>query len=177
MDCFTLEIFKMVITDFQLKDQSGKPKFFQKTFLMANTIFEMVLGMLFLNISNADISFNKGTFMWKFYIINKVLPITKHVQLIDPKDSVIAALDINSETFVIHVAIKELEEMPVYSEKQGQIEAQSKAQVGIPSFNQVLTKVLAEYFNYSNIFSAKNATELSENTRINEHAIKLEKEK
>ena len=31
-----------------------------------------------------------------------------------------------------------------------------------------------KYFDYSNVFSAKNAAELLENTEINEHAIELE---
>ena len=34
-----------------------------------------------------------------------------------------------------------------------------------------------KYSNYSNIFSAKNTAELLEYTRINDHAIKLEKDK
>ena len=33
------------------------------------------------------------------------------------------ALDVNSETFVVHVAIWEQEKMPVHSKKQAQIEA------------------------------------------------------
>ena len=36
---------------------------------------------------------------------------------------------------------------------------------------------MAEYSNYSNVFSAENATELPENTRINEYAIELEENK
>ena len=36
---------------------------------------------------------------------------------------------------------------------------------------------MAEYSNYSNVFSAKNAVELPENTKINERAIKLEEGK
>ena len=34
-----------------------------------------------------------------------------------------------------------------------------------------------EYSNYSNVFLAENATELPKNTGMNEHAIKLEKDK
>ena len=34
-----------------------------------------------------------------------------------------------------------------------------------------------EYSDYSNVFSAENTAELPENTRINEHAIKLEESK
>ena len=34
-----------------------------------------------------------------------------------------------------------------------------------------------EYFDYSNVFSVENVAELLENTRINKHAIELEKGK
>ena len=44
-------------------------------------------------------------------------------------------------------------------------------------FNKIFIKVLAEYFNYSNIFLAKNTVEFLENTKIDKHAIKLEKDK
>ena len=37
--------------------------------------------------------------------------------------------------------------------------------------------VLAKYFSYSNVFLTKYAIEFLENTRINEHIIKLEKSK
>ena len=97
----------MVIADFQIKDKGGRPKFFQKTFLVANTKFEVILGISFLKLSNADVSFGEGTLTWKSYTTNKVLPTTKQVQLVDPKEFVIAVLDANSETFVVHVAIQE----------------------------------------------------------------------
>ena len=63
--------------------------------------------------------------------------------------------------------------MPMYSKKQAQIEAQVKALL----FNKALTEVSTEYFDYSNVFSAKYIVEITENTGINEHAIKLEKGK
>ena len=59
--------------------------------------------------------------------------------------------------------------MPVYSKKQ--------AQIGVLPFEKASTKVLAEYSDYSNIFSAKNAAEFPKNTRINKYIIKLEKSK
>ena len=67
------------------------------------------------------------------------------------------------------MAIQEQEEMPVHSERQ--------AQVGALLFDEAPTKVSAEYFNYSDVFSAENAAELLENTGMNEHAIKLEEGK
>ena len=61
IDGSALETFGMVIADFQVEDKSGRPRFFQKTFLVADTKFEVILGMLFLKISNADIAFVEGT--------------------------------------------------------------------------------------------------------------------
>ena len=81
----------------------------------------------------------------------------------DKKDFVIVALDANSETFVVYLAIQEQKKMPVHSEKQAQIEAQ----VGALLFNKALTKVLAEYSDYSNIFLVEYTTKLPENTKMN----------
>ena len=136
---------------------------------MADTKFEVILGMPFLKISNADVSFGEGTLTWKTYTTNEALPTTERVQIVDPKEFVIAALDVNSETFVVHVAIREREEMPVHSERQ--------AQVGALLFDEAPTKVPAEYSDYSDVFSAENAAELPENTGMNEHAIELEEGK
>ena len=97
----------MVIADFQMEDKGGRPKFFQKTFLVADTKFEVVLRMLFLKLSNADMSFGEKTLTWKSYITNKALPTTERVQLVDLKEFVIAALNADSKTFVVHVAIRE----------------------------------------------------------------------
>ena len=56
-----LKTFKMVIANFQVEDKGGRPRFFQETFLVANTKFEVVLGMPFLKISNADVTFGEET--------------------------------------------------------------------------------------------------------------------
>ena len=185
IDGSILETFGMVIADFQVEDKDGRPRFFQETFLVADTKFEVVLGMPFLKINNADIAFGEGTLTWKFYTTKEALPITEQIQLVDPKKFVIAALDADSKTFVVHVAIREREEMLVHSERQAQIEAeahidakgQSGAQVGALIFNKAPTGVPAEYSDYSNVFSAENTAELPENTGINEHAIELEEGK
>ena len=100
-----------------MEDKGGKLRFFQQIFLVVDTKFEMILGMFFLKISNADILFGEGSFTWKFYIANKVLLTTKQVYPIDAKKFVIATVDVNSKTFVMHVAIREQKEMPVHSEK------------------------------------------------------------
>ena len=107
IDGSALKTFGMVIADFQIKDKGGRPRFFQETFLVADTKFEVVLGMPFLKISNANVAFGEGTLTWKFYTTNKAIPTTKQVQLVDSKEFVIAALDADSETFIVHVAIRE----------------------------------------------------------------------
>ena len=58
--------------------------------------------------------------------------------------------------------------MSVHSEKQAQVKSLL--------FNKAFTKVLVEFFNYSNVFSVKNTVKLSENTRMNKHAIKQEED-
>ena len=75
-------------------------------------------------------------------------------------------MDINNETFMIHVAIRKLEKMPVHSKNQAHVEALF--------FDKASTKVPTQYSDYSNIFSVENVMRLRENIRLNKHAIKLE---
>ena len=53
----------MVIANFQVEDKVGRPKFFQEIFLVADTKSEVILEMLFLKLSNADMSFGEKTLM------------------------------------------------------------------------------------------------------------------
>ena len=59
IDGTTFEIYKMIIAAFSVTNQADKVKFFKKTFLVANVSSEVVLGMPFLTLSNADIDFPK----------------------------------------------------------------------------------------------------------------------
>ena len=111
-----------------------------------------------MKISKADVSFGEEILIWKSYTINKTLPTTKQIQQINRKKFVIATLNANSETFVMHVAIKEQEKMLVYSKKQAQI--QNKAQVGALIFDEASMAVLEEYSDYRYVFSAENIVEL-----------------
>ena len=78
-------------------------------------------------------------------------------------------MDVDSKTFVVYVAIREQEKMPVHLEKQ--------AQVGALLFDKGPTEIPAEYSDYSDIFSVENAAGLPNNIGINEHVIKLEDNK
>ena len=54
---------------------------------------------------------------------------------------------------------------------------ETEAQVEALIFDETPTEILAEYSDYSNVFSAKNKAGLLENTEMNEHVIKLKKGK
>lgn len=66
-----------MITNFQVENKVSKPRVFQKTFLVINVKFEMILEMFFLKINNKNMLFDKSALTWKFYTINKVLSTTK----------------------------------------------------------------------------------------------------
>ena len=73
----------MVIAEFWMEDKACRPRFFQETFLVTDTKFEVIIRMLFLKISNANISFDEETLIRRFYTTNKTLPSTKQVQMIN----------------------------------------------------------------------------------------------
>ena len=67
--------------------------------------------------------------------------------------------------------------MAIQGQKKILMHFKKQAQVGALLFDKAITKVPAEYFNYSNIFSAENAAKLLKNTRIIKNAIKLKESK
>ena len=103
----------MVIANFQVEDKANRPRFFKEIFLMTNTKFEVILEMPFFKFSNADVLFGEKTLTLRTYTTNKALSSIKQVQIIDLKESVIAALDINNEIFMMYMAIREQKKMPV----------------------------------------------------------------
>ena len=61
MNSSALETFKMVIADLEVEDKAGRSRFFQETFLIADTKFETILKMFFLKINNADVLLGEKT--------------------------------------------------------------------------------------------------------------------
>ena len=47
----------MVVAAFSVEDKANQLRFFEETFLVANVSPEVVLGMLFLTLSGADVDF------------------------------------------------------------------------------------------------------------------------
>ena len=48
-------MFGMVLANFQVEDKLQKVWFFQETFLLSNISAEVILDILFLTLSNADV--------------------------------------------------------------------------------------------------------------------------
>ena len=61
IDGSTIKTFGMVIADFQVEKKGGRPRFFQETFFVTDTKFDVVLEMPCLKISNAYIIFGEET--------------------------------------------------------------------------------------------------------------------
>ena len=52
-----LETYKIVVSTFSVADKDNREKFFEENFLLANVKPEIVLGIPFLTINNADVDF------------------------------------------------------------------------------------------------------------------------
>ena len=156
-----LETFGMVIASFSLQDKLGKVRFFQETFLVADTRIEVVLGMPFLTLGNADIRFAERELVWRTYSAAEALPTTRRVEIID-KEFATAALNEDDETFVVHMAALSVGST-VHPSRQAQIASLDVEEVTIP----------AEYLDYTDVFSPDSAAELPEHTGINDHPIDL----
>ena len=103
IDGSSLDTFGMIIVGFQVIHKLGRARLFQETFLLANTTMEVVLGMHFLTLSNADIQFVEKELTWRTYTTKDALPTTQRVELINKKKFAKAALDENIKAFVVHV--------------------------------------------------------------------------
>ena len=133
----------MVLTNFQLDDKLRRAWFFQETFLLANISAKVVLGMFFHTFSNINIQFIEKELTWRSYTTVKAVPTTKRVELICKKKFAKAALDENSETFVIYVASLNL--VPVLGIHPAQIASLLTKEV----------KILEEYSDFINVFLEK----------------------
>ena len=111
----------MVLADFQVEDKLGKAQFFQETFVLPDINMEVILDMPFLTLSNADVQFIEKELTWRSYTTAKALPTTKRVELINKKEFAKAALNKNSETFVVYVTSLSFIPLEVHPSQRSQI--------------------------------------------------------
>ncbi len=87
-----------------MSDTDRKERFFEESFLLADVSPDIVLGMPFLTMSNADVDFQVRDLQWRSYTTGEVLPTTRRVELIGKKEFAATAFDPEHEAFVVHVA-------------------------------------------------------------------------
>ena len=75
---------------------------------------EVVIGMPFLALNNADIQFDTETFTWRSYSTAKVLPTARWVELMDKCKFAKVAMNENSEMFVMYILALELRKPAVH---------------------------------------------------------------
>ena len=139
---------------------------------MANVSPEVVFGMPFLTLSSADIDFSGRELRWRAYTTEEVLSTTRRVELVGKKEFAVAALDLEYETYVVHVGSLRstlLASFDVHPSRESQI-------FGLIA-EETPTKVPAKYSDFADVFSPELATELPEHTKINIYAIDLEEGK
>ena len=67
IDGTMLNTFRMVVVAFSMTNKANQVKFFEETFLVANSSLEIVLEMSFLTLSGADVNFSGRELRWKAY--------------------------------------------------------------------------------------------------------------
>ena len=134
---------------------------------MANVSPEIVLGMLFLTLSGADVDFLDRELLWRTYTTEEALPTTRRVELMRKKEFAAAALDLEHETFVVHVA--SLSSTPLDAD----VHLSRRSQIAGLIAEEAPTKVPAKYADFADVFSPDLESELPEHTGINDYAIEL----
>ena len=80
IDSSLLRNFEIVIASIQVFNMLDQARFFQETFLLTDISAEVMLGMLFLARSNANIKFAAQKLTWRSYTVAKILPTTKLIK-------------------------------------------------------------------------------------------------
>lgn len=66
---------------------------------------EVVLGMLFFSLSNANVRFTKRKLVWRRYAMTKALVMKKRVKFVNCKEFTVTALDYKQKTFIVYIAL------------------------------------------------------------------------
>ncbi len=166
IDGITLETYEIVVSTFFVLEKDGKKRFFEESFLLANIKPDVVFGMLFLTMNNADIDFQAWNLQWRSYTTRDILPTIRQVELIKKEKFATIAFDPEYEAFVVYVAA-----LSIYSGDK--IHPSTRAQIAHLKVDEAPTKVSSKYADFADVFSPKLAIELPEHTGINDYAIEL----
>ena len=111
----------MVIASFLLQDKLEKIRFFQETFLVADTQIKVVFEILFLTFGNANIRFAERELVLKTYSATKALLTTWRVEIINKKKFATATLNEDDKTSVVHIAALSIEDSKIHLSQYAQI--------------------------------------------------------
>ncbi len=149
-----------------MSDLYGRKRFFKESFLLADVKPDIVFGMRFQTMNNADIDFQAQDLQWRSYITGNVLLTTRQVESIGKKEFAIAALDLKYEAFIVHIT--------AFSIDSGdEVHSLRRAQIAHLKADEAHIKILCKYTDFADVFLPKLATKLLEHTGINDHGIEL----
>ncbi len=166
LDGTTLEIYGMVVFTFSMSDKDGRERFLEGSFLLTDIKPNIVLGIPFLIISNANVDFQAQDLQWRSYTTRDILPTTRQVERIGKKKFIVVALDPEQEAFLIYVAALSVD-------LGDEVHFSKRAQIAYLKADEAPSKVPSKYVDFADVFLPKLATELSEHMKINNYAIKL----
>ncbi len=156
----------MVVSIFFVLNKDGRERFFKESFLLANVKPNVVLGMPFLTISNIDIDFQARDVQWRSYTTGKIILTTRQVELIGNKEFAVAALDLEHEAFIVHIAALSVD-------LGDGVHPSKKAQIAHLKVDKVPFKGPSEYADFAEVYTLKLAIELLEHMEINDYTIEL----
>ena len=173
MDGTKLDTFGIVVVAFLVTDKANHIRFFEETFFVANVSPEVVFGMLFFSLSGVDVDFLDLKLQWRTYTTEKALPTTRRIELVGKKEFAIAALDPESEIFIVYVMSLSSDVLPSFFLFELDIYPFRRPQVSDLIAEEASTKVFAGYLDFVNVFSLDLASKLLKYIGINNHAMKL----
>ena len=169
IDGIILDTFGMVVTVFSMINKANQVRLFEKTFLVANVSPKILLRMLFLTWSGADVDF-WGRGLWcRTYITEEALSTIRYVELVGKKEFAAAALNLEHETYIVHFG--SVNSNALTSSFPLDIHPFCRFQIFVLISEKALIKVPAEYSDFADVFFPDLASELSEQTGINNHTI------
>ena len=153
-----MDTFGMGVAAFSVTNKANRIKFFEKSFLMANVSLEVVFGMLFFTLSGANVDFLGRELRWRIYTTKKAFLTTRRVELVDKKEFAAAALDPESETFVVYIA--SLSSDTLSNSSLLHVHLSYRLQISGLIAKKAFTKVPVEYLDFADVFSPDLASKL-----------------
>ncbi len=147
IDSTTLKTYGIIVSTFAISDKDGRKRFVEENFLLANVELDVVFGMLFLTISNANINFQARNLQWRFYITEDVLWTTKRVEQIGKKEFATTALNPIHKTFIIYIAV-----LNISSDISDKVYPSRKDPIAYLKADKAPIEVSIEYANFVVIF-------------------------